>query len=90
MDRPGQRADRVLGVEELHPRVEAEDRRDDRQPHEARDRRVEARADDRLQAQERRDDVRVAAGEAVDEVLELGDVALEARARRRAPAPGPR
>ena len=78
-----QGGDGVVGVEQLHARVEAEHGGDDRGAQQAVDRRVEAAPDDRLQAQHGARDRGVAAGEGADEPLELADVALEARAQRK-------
>ncbi len=91
VDRPADRAaDRrlertggVVGVEELKPRVEAELHRDHRQGEVADQRAVEVGGDLGLEAKHAPDELGVAAGEVVEVLLELGDVALKARPQRR-------
>ena len=68
----------VLLVQELQPRVEAEDRRDHREPEVAGHRRGDPRADDVGDPQRRHRDVGTPAGEAAGVGLDLGDVLGEA------------
>jgi hypothetical protein len=69
-------------VHELDARVEAEIGRGDRQREVARDLRRGLRPDRRLVAEHHAGHVGVPLGEAPEEVLDLEDVALEARAHR--------
>ncbi len=73
------------GVHQLQAGVEAELRRDHGERQVARDRHVEVRTDLGLMAQHAAGDLRVAAGEVREVLLELGDVPLETAAQRHPP-----
>ena len=78
------RAGRVVAVQHLQPRVEAELGRDDRQRQVAGERRLDLGAELGLVAEHAAAQLRVAAGEVLEVRLELADVALEPRPQREA------
>ena len=85
-----ERAGGVVGMQELEARIEAELRGDHREAQVADQRRIEVGTDLRLVAKHAADEPRVAAGEVLEVPLELGDVALEASAKRQLRAPSAR
>ena len=79
-----ERVDDVVLVDELGPRVEAEDHRHDRQREHPRERGVDVRPEDVGAAQDRDVDVLLLAGEVDHRSLRLDDVALDRGGRQAA------